>query len=371
MDTMSKKIMTVRGPLAPEQLGFTSMHEHILSDCSMFRNRSRKAEFIPRSRAVKPEDKLTLENRSVLRHDIVLSLDNMRLDDESVMTAEVADFKAGGGDAILEVSAPGIRSTPEDVRALRRIAEQTGVHIVASTGLYVEDTWPACYRDMTFTQYVEFLQREITQGVGDTGILPGHIKAAYEQPTRQLDTYLQAAAFVAAETGLSLQVHLGADVTAEEVRQYVLPPLYRGGCIPAKTILCHVQFLLGILSIEELVLKPGRIPFDISVHKELLANGFVLSFTPLGFEADNESLGLAHYPDWYTLAGVAALIQAGYAEQLVLGNDIFTKIATRRGGGDGYLRLAEFIVPALRSCGVTETVINKLTVENPARILAF
>lgn len=367
---MPNRIMTVCGPIAPEQLGFTSMHEHILSDCSMFRNRVRKAGFIPRCRAVQPDDALTLENRSALRHDIVLSLDNMKLDDEQVMTAEVADFKAGGGDSIVEVSAPGIRSSPDDLFAIRRIAERTGVHIVASTGLYAEDTWPACYRTMTFAEYSGFLHREIRRGIGDTGILPGHIKAAYEVPTRQLAVYLRAAARVSGETGLSLQVHLGPDVTGKEVLQNVLPPLVQGGCIPERTILCHVQFQMGVLAIEKLVNHAGHIPFDISMHRELLARGFNLSFTPLGFEADNEPLGLAHYPDWYTLAGLVALIKEGGASQLVLGNDVFTKLATRRGGGEGYRRLGDFIVPALKRCGVSDNAITKITTDNPARILA-
>jgi phosphotriesterase-related protein len=370
-DSMLKKIMTVCGPIEPEQLGFTSMHEHILSDCSMFRNRIRKTCFVPSRHSVKVEDKLTLENRSALRHDIVLSLDNMKLDDEEMMTAEVADFKVGGGDSIVEVSAPGIRSSSDDLIAIRRIAERTGVHIVASTGLYAEDTWPACYRDMTYEQFVRFLRCEIEYGVGGTGILPGHIKAAYEVYTQQLDTYLRAAACVAGETGMSLQVHLGSDVTKDEVLQNVLEPLFRGRCVPEKTILCHVQFQMGSFSIEQLVTHPGHVPFDISMHKKLLSMGFILSFTPFGFEADNELLGIAHYPDWYTLSGIVALIRDGYAGQIVIGNDVFTKLATRRGGGEGYSRLADFVVPALKKCGVTDKDINKIMIENPAKILAF
>lgn len=370
-DNMSQKIMTVCGPITPKQLGFTSMHEHILSDCSMFRKRARKTSFLASRRVVKPEDKLTLENRSALRHDIVLSMDNMQLNNEQMMTGEVADYKAGGGDSIVEASAPGIRSSSEDLIALRRIAERTGVHIIASTGLYAEDTWPDLYRTMTLEQYRGFLDKEINQGIADTGILPGHIKAAYEVYTPQLETYLQAAALVSGETGLPLQVHLGPDITRDEVWKNVLQPLFRGGCIAEKTILCHVQLLMGVLSIEQLLNNPGRVPFDISLHRELLDRGFILSFTPLGFEGDNEPLGIVNYPDWYILSGMVALIKDGYAGQLVVGNDVFTKLATRRGGGDGYRRLADFVVPALRGCGVSDKDINKITVENPARILAF
>jgi len=368
---MPQKIMTVCGPITPQQLGFTSMHEHVLADCSMFRNRARKTGFVASRHAVKPEERLTLENRSALRHDIILSIDNMKLDDEQMMLGEVADFKAGGGDSIVEVSAPGIRSSSADLLAIRRIAESTGVHIVASTGLYAEDTWPIGYKDMTFEQYVGFLRREITQGFGTTGIFPGHIKAAYEVHTRQLEEYLRAAAFVAGETGLSLQVHLGPDVTPDEVRQNVLQQLLRGGCIPGKTVLCHVQLLMGVLSIEQLVTHCGQVPFDISLHREMLDMGFVLSFTPIGFEGDNEPLGIANYPDWYILSGLVALIKYGYAGQLVIGNDVFTKLATRRGGGEGYRRLADFVVPALKKCGVSDEDINKITVANPARILAY
>ncbi len=363
--------MTVCGPIKPEELGFTSMHEHIFSDCSMFRKRARKESIFPIRPAPRWEEKLLMGNRSAHRHEIVLSLDNMKLDDERMMTGEVADFKAGGGEAIVEVSAPGIRSSPDDLNIIRRIAERTGVHIVASTGLYVEDTWPAYFRSMTFEQFADFLRQEIMHGIGNTGILPGHIKAAYEVPSRQLATYLRAAATVSSQTGLSLQVHLGPDITPDEVRENVLKPLLEGGCDPGKTILCHVQFMMGVLSIEELVTNPGCVPFDIRFLRELAAKGFILCFAPFGFEADNENLGIAHYPDWYSLAGIVALIRAGYKEQLVIGNDVFTKLATRRGGGEGYRRLGDFVVPALKRCGVPEKDIRKITIENPARILAY
>lgn len=366
-----KKVMTVCGPIEPESLGVTSMHEHIFSDCSMFRNRTRKARVFPVRSAVKWEDRLQLENRSAHRHDIVLSLDNMKLDDEQIMTDEVANFKAGAGNSMVEVSAPGIRSSAADLEVIRRIAERTGVNVVASTGLYVEDTWPNHFRSMTFEQYVHFLRQEINHGIANTGIRPGHIKAAYEVPSQQLSVYLRAAATVSGETGLSLQVHLGPDVTPEEVREQVITPLLEGNVNPSNTILCHIQFMMGALSIKQLVTNPGCVPFDLGFLREAASQGFNLCFTPFGFEADNENLGIAHYPDWYSLSGMVALIQEGYADQLVVGNDVFTKLATRRGGGEGYRRLTDFVVPALQLCGVSDEDIRKIMVENPARILAF
>lgn len=368
---MASRIMTVCGWIEPEQLGFTSMHEHILSDCSMFRNSKRRSWLLQNGNRDIADDKLTLKNRSKVRHSITSSLDNLKLDNEEVMTKEVAGFKTSGGASIVEVSAPGIRSSAGDLLAVRRISENTGVHIVASTGLYAEYTWPDGYRNMTFSEYVTFLRREIHYGIQDTGILPGHIKAAYETPSQQVGYYLRAAAQVSRETGVSLQVHLGPFLTPDEVRNNVIQPLLQGGCIPEKTILCHVQLLMGLLSIEKLVTYPGQIPFDLSLHKELLDQGFVLCFTPFGFEADDEPLGIALYPDWYILSGLYRLILAGYAGQIVIGNDVFTKLATCEGGGEGYLRLTDFVVPVLRKCGISEPDIVQITIHNPARILAF
>jgi predicted metal-dependent phosphotriesterase family hydrolase len=44
----------------------------------------------------------------------------------------------------------------------------------------------------------------------------------------------------------------------------------------------------------------------------------------------------------------------------------------RRGGALGYLRLTAFVLPALRDyAGVPESVIRRIMVENPARLLAY
>jgi len=363
--------MTVRGPIDPGELAFTSMHEHILTNVGVFRDRIQRIGLLPAEVPLRAEDKLSLQNRSTLRHAMILSTDNLSLDDEDVMTAEVADFKAAGGSSILEVSAPGIRTTPADVLALRRISERTGVHVVASTGLYAEDSWPDRYRAMTFERYTDFLRDEIAHGIGETGVLPGHIKVAYEGKSEPMDTYLRAAARVSRESGLSLQVHVGLFRPNDEVRATVLRTLYDSDCVPNRTVICHVENWLGTLPTTKLVMNPRSIPCDLTLHSEVLDRGFALCFTCIGAEWDQEPLGLSHRPDWFILAGMLALLREGYAEQIVLGHDVFTKLCTRRGGGEGFTRIPRFVIPTLRDCGVPEADLRKLTIENPARLLAF
>ena len=363
---MPAKVMTVRGPIAPEDLGFTSLHEHILVDLAeCYRNRYR--QILPD--VDMPDGPFAMEDRSTLRHAILLSSSNLRLDDEGVAMGEVADFRAAGGSAIVETGAPGIR-TASDVVAFKRISEQTGVHIVACTGLYAEDSWPESFRGLTREQYSDYLLAEIANGIGDSGILPGQIKVAYEGSTPAADTYARAAALVSRESGLSLQVHVGLLLSNDYTRKTLLPLLYEGDCVPERTVICHVENWLGSLSLTQLVTDPRSAASDLTLLKEVLDRGFNVCFTCIGAEWDLEQMGFAHRPDWFYLAGILALIKDGYAGQIFLGHDVFTKLATRRGGGEGFTRIPTFVLPTLRRCGVSEADIQKISVENPARLLA-
>lgn len=55
----------------------------------------------------------------------------------------------------------------------------------------------------------------------------------------------------------------------------------------------------------------------------------------------------------------------------LMGHDAFTKSATRRGGGEGFTRIPSFVVPTLRRSGVSDDDLNRITVANPAHLLAF
>jgi phosphotriesterase-related protein len=360
------RIQTVRGPIAAEALGFTSLHEHVLCDLTVFRERFKRVL----GRDGFPEAPLTLENRSRLRHGMILSPDNLRLDDEAMMTGEVEDFARAGGNAIVETGAPGIR-TAGDVRAFARISGATGVHIVACTGLYAEDSWPDRFRGLTTNQYVDYLRGEITEGIGDSGILPGQIKVAYEGRSADADAYLRAACLVSRETGISLQVHVGLLIDNAALRVQFLPLLYDCDPVPEKTVICHVENWLGMLKTAELVRDPTSVPVDLTLHREVLDRGYNVCFTCIGAEWDQEGMGLAHRPDWFYMAGIRALVEAGYAGQITMGHDVFTRLNTRRGGGEGYTRIPRYIVPTLLAAGVGEADVRQMTVENPARLLAF
>ena len=365
------EIMTVRGPIAPRELGFTSMHEHILCDASVFLHRH--GALIPPDAPVAPNEPIALDNLSILRHAFILSRDTMDLRDEELMAAEVSDFRATGGQAMVEMSTPGLRV---DVAALRRISERTGVHIVATTGLYSEDSWPGRFAAMGVEELAAFMHGEIEEGIDGTGIRAGHLKVAVTDSTAPGVTpfsdrqraLLQAAVRVSGESGLSLTVHPPLD-TREAARE-VVRSMRAEGMTPGRAVIAHAEMFFASQDIASLVRDPLASRVNVDFAKELLDAGFNVSVDSFGHFYDAEPLGRTCIADWQRLAGLIQLVEAGYSSQIVLGTDIFLKILTRRRGGEGYARLTGFAIPMLQRLGVDPTRIAAMTVGNPARILS-
>ncbi|MBI5119315.1 phosphotriesterase [Candidatus Poribacteria bacterium] len=365
------EITTVLGPIAPHELGFTSMHEHIVCDMSIFRRRYE--DLLPENLPVSPDEPVRLDNLTFLKHNFILSRDVVNLSDEELMAAEVADFEASGGAAMVDMSTPGLRC---NLPAIRRISGKTGVHIIATTGLYAEDSWPGHYKNMTMQEYAEFMRKEIEDGIEDTAIKPGHIKVAITDKmtftvapfSEQQKLLLRAAVRVSNETGLSLSVHppLDSEAGVREVVKVMLDE----GVNPERAVIAHADLFFVPQDLPTLVLDPGSWRLRIDLAKELLDKGFNISIDSFGHFYDSEPIGQVNTADWQRLAGLAALIKAGYSSQIVLGTDIFLKILTRRFGGEGYCRLTNFVVPWLRHLDIPESNIENLTVANPARLLA-
>jgi len=362
------QIMTVRGPIAPDELGFTSMHEHILYDGSVYRTRFES--MLPEGLPVKEGDLVSLENIGALRHNPIMAWDAVSMHDVSAATAEVADYKAAGGDAMVDMSAPGLRS---DLVATRQISQETDVHIVASTGLYMEASWPERFHVMTTDQLVAHMKHEIDEGIDDTGVMPGHIKVAIEEGfTTGEEKLLRAAARVSNETGMLITVHLGVALERKPGGALrIVDMLCEEGLSLERAILCHIQGMFTPMDKRTLVLNPDSWKLDLDTSKELLDRGAQLSIDCFGHEWNIEAAGFMGQTDWQRLAGLVGLIQAGYAEQLVIGTDTYLKILTRRFGGQGYCRLTDFVVPSLRELGIAETDIQRITRDNPARLLAY
>jgi phosphotriesterase-related protein len=359
------EVMTVRGPISSDELGVTSMHEHILWDGRVYRQKYEA--LLPGDPPVAPDDQVALNNFGLLQHNFMMSWDACTMRDEEVMAAEASDFRASGGNAMLDMSAPGLRC---DLPGIRRISEKSDVHIIATTGLYMEDCWPERFRSMTVEQYIDYMKGEITSGIEDTGIKPGHIKVAIEKGfSEQEERLLRAAARVVNETGYSMTVHLGV-LLDREAGLRIAELLLAEGIDPGRAVICHIQGTFTPGELRTLVLDPESWRLRLDIAERLLDLGFVLSVDCFGHRWDTESLGFVDQTDWQRLAGLVALVRSGYSERLVVGTDTFLKIVIRRFGGEGYCRLTNFVIPALKRLEVSGVDIRRITVDNPARLLS-
>jgi len=338
-------VMTVTGAVDAGELGVTLMHEHLLNDCSSCWNPPRPGDVEGLEIAEAP---VRMEFLGRLRNDPFLSRDNCRLDDVDTAIAEAARFAAAGGHTIVEQTCEGIGRDP---RGLVRIAEATGLNVVMGCGFYLEPSHPGSVRAMSVEAVAEHVEREIRDGVD--GVRPGLIgeigvSAAF---TAEEEKVLRGAARAQARTGLPLSVHLPGwerhahrvlDVTGEE------------GAAPHATVLCHMNPSLD----------------DVSYQHSLAERGAWLEYDMVGLEfyfADQDAQSPS---DEQNARAIAALIEAGHGDQLLVSGDVFIKTMLRRYGGYGYDHLLTSFSDRLHRHAVSPADVERLLVHNPAAVFA-
>lgn len=338
-------VMTVLGPVAPAELSVTLPHEHLLLDLSCLWHPPRDD-----ARAALVEAPLTPETRGPLLCDPYHSRANMTLDDLELAVHEAAYFAALGGGTIVDLSTQAIGPYPEQ---LATIARRTGLHIVAGTGFYVQIAHPAWVASASLEDLAAYMIRDLTEGFAGSGVRAGIIgEIGTRSPIHpDEEKVVRAAARAHHATGAAINVHLA--IFAREGHRVLDILLGEEGVDPSRIALSH--------------LDESR---DITYQRGLAARGVYVEFDCFGSECYFDEDGLREPSDAERIEALLALLEAGYARQLLLSHDVCTKVQLRHYGGTGYDHLVRAIVPRLRRHGVDEATLRLLLVENPARLLA-
>src|SRR5262245_59943538 len=130
MQRVPMTIMTVRGPIAAAETGYTQSHAHLLCDLWPF----------------------------LRSYDAIL-------DDEKLAATELNEYRDAGGRTIIDVTSGGLGRKPE---ALRRISEATGVHVVMGAGWYREEVSPSLVHELDTNALAHRIVQELTVGVDET-----------------------------------------------------------------------------------------------------------------------------------------------------------------------------------------------------------
>ena len=348
MTTMAGRVQTVLGAIAPETMGVTLPHEHLLIDFSvMF---AAPAAAGDRGSAAEP---VSLANLGWVRQNFNANLDNLRLMDERVATDEIRLFQRAGGATVVDPTPPSLARDP---LALARIARATGLHIVMGSGYYVAASHPPDMDDKTVDDLAREMIADVTTGVGDTGVragLLGEIGTTYPW-TENEQKVLRAAVIAQRETGGPLMVHPGRHPAMPmELAEFVRK---EGGDV-TRTIMCHIDRTIADV---RAVIDLGRTGIWLEYDLFGLENSYY-PYNP-SFDMPNDGGRMAH---------VLALIEAGYGDRLLLSHDIAYKTSLVKYGGYGYHHLLVNVVPRLRRKGVDDAGLRKLLVENPERAFVF
>ena len=312
-------VNTVLGPCPPEDLGVALMHEHLLIGWPGWEADAAAPPF-PRRDAVK------------------MCIDRMH------------ELKALGLRTFVD---PCPIDLGRDVELMAEVAHATGVHIICATGLYKEDQGATPYFKFR-AQFGDAVQemseafiKELTEGIGSTGIKPGILKVATQ--AHRISPYeemvLRAAARASTATGTPITTHTDEGTMGREQ----LHILASEGVDPKHVIVGH---------------SCGSA--DLRYHVDMLDRGCYLGFDRFGLDILQ--------PDRLRTAALIGLLGIGFHQQIVLSHD---SVWCWRGRS---MPLAEAIVPnwkpthvfnnivpALREAGVAQAKIDAMLVDNPRR----
>jgi phosphotriesterase-related protein len=336
-------VETVLGPIAPEEMGVTLMHEHLLLDATPWF--TEPAEASQRTLAYRP---VSIEMLGALRNAPFICRDNCELFDEAAATDEVRRFRLAGGDTVVD---PTCRGIGRDPRALQRISRATGLQVVMGAGYYLEPAHPRHVRDMSVDAVADEIERDVVDGVDGVraGII-GEIGISKDF-TPEEEKVLRGAARAQKATGVPLEVHLPG---WERHGGRVLDTVAEEGGDLRRTVLCHMN-------------PSGE---DFAYQADLAHRGAWLEYDMIGmdyFYADQQAQSPS---DEENARALRRLRDAGLLGSVLLSQDVFIKIQLVRYGGTGYAHILEHFVPRLRRHGFTDDDIITLLVDNPRRVFA-
>ena len=338
------KVQTVLGLIAPETLGRTLMHEHVLCDIRA-----------PQSRAdndLGPE--ITLDNVWQLNYGRGIKRAGRKymLDLEDIATREVRMMKHEGGEAIVELTCGGLSPDP---RGLKRIAEGTGVHLVMGCGHYVNDYQDPKNHARTVEDFAQEMVGQILHGAWGTDVRAGMIgEIGCSAPwTATEKRVMQAALVAAAETGAAINVHPGRD---PDQPQEVADFIKAAGHPTDRVVISHID----------------RTIFDEPRLLTLADSGVTIEFDLFGQESSYYGLSDIDMPNDATrLRLIRALIDHGHLDRVVISHDICYRTRLASFGGHGYGHIFRNVVPMMGKRGYSEGEIDAILVRNPRRLLTF
>ncbi|HEV7187935.1 MAG TPA: phosphotriesterase-related protein [Blastococcus sp.] len=278
-------------------------------------------------------------------------------EDDRVADA-VAKLTALAATGVSTIVDPTVIGLGRYIPRIQRIAEQVDLNILVATGCYTYEDVPfffhhrgpaldAALGTSVPDPMVDMFVRDVTDGIGGTGVRAAFLKCAIDRPglTRGVERVLRAVAQAHHRTGAPITVH-----THPGSRQGLAVHRVFGeeGVDPRRVVLGH-----------------SGDTTDVDHLMALADAGFVLGMDRFGINLDTTFEARADT--------VVEMCRRGYAESMVLSQDascyidwvdpfVMEMLTQWR-----YTHIHEEVLPYLREHGVSDEQIETMLVTNPRR----
>lgn len=316
------RIESVTGPIEAEDLGPTLIHEHF-----------------------------------VFRDDAVATQWPHLYDEEDIHAKALEAAEGALARGVKTVCEPTAMYGGRDIAFLERIAKETGIQIVACTGIYTYEHLPFYFANRDEDAMADAFVHDIEQGIQGTGVKAGFLKCAADEPgvTANIEKVHRACARACARTGAPIMAH-SRPASQTGLRQ--LEIFEEEGVDPAKVQIAHTGDTDDLTHIEA-----------------LLERGVYIGMDRYGLDM--------FLPTDKRNATVLALLERGHAERMFLGADYcatidwFPKEAEEQLIAGGAVRedwsmtlIFDEVIPALKEDGMTDQQLTTMLEENPRRWLS-
>jgi len=349
-------VQTVLGKVDKSDLGNITPHEHLFIDLT---NQFRAPDdflFIDGE-----NEKVSMKYLGLLRRAPHALKDNLLINDYAISRDEIMQFKYAGGNSIVDVTNIGLGRSPE---TLKRLAIDTGVHIVMGCGYYYAATHPADMDSRSVESIADEIVSDIEYGVGETGVKAGVIGeiAISDVLYPNEEKVLAATGMAQKRTGLGVHIHVFPWAYDEKGFPFGIRALdicEKNGADPSKVSINHVDVAAGI-NLEyctEIAKRGAYVQFDNFGH-EFYTDRPDRKFIPGTFEYD-----------FNRVKAIKALCDAGYEKQILVATDICHKTLLCHYGGWGYGHILRNIVHMFKDFDIPESAVKLMLRCNPARFL--
>ena len=269
-------------------------------------------------------------------------------DDVAMMVDEV---RAAGREGIACIVDGGHPDMARSLDALTRITTESGVPVVASGGYYMQRTYPPDIATKSADQIADDLAREAAEqrlgAFGEIGQQGGVL-------TDDEKKVFQAVAKAQVRTGLPIFTH----------NAYT-------GTRPTPNPVPHDAALRQLDVLESAGAKPEKIAIGhvcclddpkADIAQQLAKRGVFVGF---------DRVTIPIVPDAERVVMIKAMIDAGYADKVLVSSDFAVAGSLKKNGGAGIGQAQTVFGPMLLQAGVSQAILHQILADNPRRFLAF